>query len=105
MQNLLRSAGQWFQIDEKPEWWLKLNPLGKVPVLLVKDGDSGTVQGVYESKFGSLPVLAQCAIASIPVPPWPRTFDCCSSRERQDQECSTAADAGHPIALRAQHLR
>jgi hypothetical protein len=21
-------TGQWFQLDEKPEWWLRLNPLG-----------------------------------------------------------------------------
>jgi glutathione S-transferase len=44
------STGQWFQIDEKPEWWLRLNPLGKVPVLVVKD-DGGKVQSVYESNI------------------------------------------------------
>lgn len=43
-----KETGQWFQIDEKPDWWLRLNPLGKVPVLAYTDHD-GQLQSVYES--------------------------------------------------------
>lgn len=42
-------TGLWHQLDEKPEWFLKLNPLGKVPTLAYKEDD--TTQSVYESNI------------------------------------------------------
>ncbi|DBB03428.1 hypothetical protein WJX82_004221 [Trebouxia sp. C0006] len=42
-------TGLWNQLDEKPEWFLKLNPLGKVPTLAYKEG--ATTHSVYESNI------------------------------------------------------
>ena len=42
-------TGLWHQLDEKPDWFLKLNPLGKVPTLAYKEGD--TTLSVYESNI------------------------------------------------------
>jgi len=42
-------TGLWNQVDEKPEWFLKLNPLGKVPTLAYKEGAS--THSVYESNI------------------------------------------------------
>ncbi|KAK9846292.1 hypothetical protein WJX81_001054 [Elliptochloris bilobata] len=41
-------TGLWHQLENKPDWFVRLNPLGKVPVLAHKDA-SGTVRSVYES--------------------------------------------------------
>lgn len=42
-------TGLWHQLEEKPEWFLKLNPLGKVPTLAYKEAD--TTHSVYESNI------------------------------------------------------
>ncbi|KAL3146074.1 hypothetical protein ABBQ38_015423 [Trebouxia sp. C0009 RCD-2024] len=42
-------TGLWHQIDEKPGWFLKLNPLGKVPTLAYKEAD--VTHSVYESNI------------------------------------------------------
>lgn len=42
-------TGLWHQLKEKPEWFLKLNPLGKVPTLAYKEAD--TTHSVYESNI------------------------------------------------------
>ncbi len=42
-------TGLWNQLDEKPEWFLKLNPLGKVPTLAYKEG--ANTHSVYESNI------------------------------------------------------
>lgn len=39
----------WHQLDEKPKWFLTLNPLGKVPTLAFKEDD--TTHSVYESNI------------------------------------------------------
>lgn len=42
-------TGLWHQLDEKPQWFLNLNPLGKVPTLAYKEGE--TTHSVYESNI------------------------------------------------------
>ena len=42
-------TGLWHQLNEKPEWFLKLNPLGKVPTLAYKEADA--THSVYESNI------------------------------------------------------
>jgi len=45
-----KKTGQWFQYEEKPQWFRDFNPLGKVPVLVVKPR-AKPLYSVYESNI------------------------------------------------------
>lgn len=42
-------TGLWHQLEEKPEWFLRISPLGKVPALAYEE--DGTLHNIYESSI------------------------------------------------------